>query len=121
MHTGSELPIVNENTPMTEVIKIINDKRFGVAVVVENEFAIKGVITDGDLRRNMLKGVNFSRAHAAQCMTKDPLCIRENHLAAEALKIMEDHLVTSLVVTNDNDTTLKGLLHLHDLWRTEMI
>jgi arabinose-5-phosphate isomerase len=121
MHTGSELPIVNENTPMTDVIKIINDKRFGVAVVVENESAIKGVITDGDLRRNMLKGVDFSQAHAAQCMTKDPLCIQENHLAAEALKIMEDHLVTSLVVTNDNDTTLKGLLHLHDLWRTEMI
>ena len=121
MHTGSELPIVNENTPMTDVIKIINDKRFGVAVVVENESAIKGVITDGDLRRNMLKGVNFSQVHAAQCMTKDPLCIQENHLAAEALKIMEDHLVTSLVVTDDNDTTLKGLLHLHDLWRTEMI
>lgn len=121
MHTGSELPIVSENTPMTDVIKIINDKRFGVAVVVENNSAVKGVITDGDLRRNMLKGVNFSQASAAQCMTKDPLCIQENHLATEALKIMEDHLVTSLVVTNDNDTTLKGLLHLHDLWRTEMI
>lgn len=121
MHSGSELPIVSENTPMTDVIKIINDKRFGVAVVVGNDSVVKGVITDGDLRRNMLKGVNFFQAHAAQCMTKNPLCIQENYLAAEALKIMEDHLVTSLVVTNDNDTTLKGLLHLHDLWRTEMI
>jgi arabinose-5-phosphate isomerase len=121
MHSGGELPIVSENTPMTEVIKIIDEKRFGVAVVVENDFAVKGVITDGDLRRNMLKGINFSRVNAAQCMTKEPLSIQENHLATEALKIMEDHLVTSLVVTNENDTTLKGLLHLHDLWRTEMI
>jgi arabinose-5-phosphate isomerase len=121
MHSGSELPLVSENTPMTEVLKIINDKRFGVAVVVENDFAVKGVITDGDLRRNMLKGINFSQVNAVQCMTKEPLSIQENHLATEALKIMEDHLVTSLVVTNDNDTTLKGLLHLHDLWRTEMI
>lgn len=121
MHTGKELPIISENTPMTHVIKIINDKRFGVAVVVENDSTVKGVITDGDLRRNMLKGVNFTQATAAQCMTKDPLCIQENHLAVEALKTMEDHLVTSLVVINDKDTTLKGLLHLHDLWRTEMI
>jgi len=106
---------------MADVIKVINDKRFGVALVVGNDSVVKGVITDGDLRRNLLKGVNFSRVNAAECMTQKPLRIQENHLATEALKIMEDHLVTSLVVTNENDTTLKGLLHLHDLWRTEMI
>ncbi|UCH96401.1 MAG: KpsF/GutQ family sugar-phosphate isomerase [Candidatus Aminicenantes bacterium] len=121
MHTGSELPIVNEDARMTDVIKTINDKRFGVAVVIGNHSNVKGVITDGDLRRNMLKGVNFSEATAGQCMTKTPLCIGENHLAVEALKIMEDHLITSLVVTRDNETTITGLLHLHDLWRTEMI
>ena len=121
MHSGSELPIVNENTPMPEVIKTINEKRFGVAVVVGKEHAVKGVITDGDLRRNLLDDVNFSQAIAAQCMSKNPICITGNHLAVEALKIMEDHLITSLAVTIDNGTTLTGLLHLHDLWRTEMI
>ena len=53
-------------------------------------------------------------------MTADPLCIREDRLAVEALKIMEDRAVTSLIVTDGKDR-LRGLLHLHDLWRTEMI
>ncbi|RPI70412.1 MAG: KpsF/GutQ family sugar-phosphate isomerase [Desulfobacteraceae bacterium] len=121
MHSGSELPIVHENTQMTDVIKTINDKRFGVAVVVGDDATVIGVITDGDLRRNLLKGVNFLAANAGQCMTKKPLHISEDSLAVEALKIMEDHLITSLVVAGDNGTTLTGLLHLHDLWRTEMI
>lgn len=121
MHSGGELPIINENAVMTDVIKTINEKRFGVAIVIGNNSTVKGVITDGDLRRNLLQGVNFSKVTAEQCMTLKPLCISENHLAVEALKIMEDHLVTSLVVTKDNDSTITGLLHLHDLWRTEMI
>jgi arabinose-5-phosphate isomerase len=53
-------------------------------------------------------------------MTKNPLTIGEDHLAVEALKIMEEHLITSLIVRDENNQ-LKGLLHLHDLWRTEMI
>ncbi len=119
MHTGSELPIAGEHAAMAEVVKIIDEKKFGVAIIVGDDSVVKGVITDGDLRRNLLKGVDFSRLNAARCMTGSPLSIREDNLAVEALKIMEDHLITSLVVTeNDN---LKGLLHLHDLWRTEMI
>jgi len=124
MHSGSELPIVDENTLMTDVIKIINEKRFGVAVVVEKNSKILGVITDGDLRRNLLKGISFNTSYAAQCMTQNPLCISEDSLAVEALNIMEEHLITSLVVGDNKDnkgTTLTGLLHLHDLWRTEMI
>ena len=121
MHTGSELPMVNENTPMNDVIKTINDKRLGVAGGVGGQLTLKGVITDGDLRRNLLKNVNFNEATASQCMTKNPLKINADHLATEALKIMEDHLITSLAVTGDNGTTLTGLVHLHDLWRTEMI
>jgi arabinose-5-phosphate isomerase len=66
-----------------------------------------------------LKKVDFSQAKATECMTRNPMNIDENSLAVEALKIMEEHLITSLVVTEQNH--LKGLLHLHDLWRTEMI
>ena len=121
MHSGSQLPIVGEETPMTDVIKTINEKRFGVAVVIGDNSRIIGVITDGDLRRNLIKGINFSEATAVQCMTPNPLRISEDSLAVEALKIMEDHLITSLVVAGDNGTSLTGLLHLHDLWRTEMI
>jgi arabinose-5-phosphate isomerase len=119
MHTGQDLPVVDKETVMKEVLAVMSEKKFGIAVVVENGSLVKGVITDGDLRRNLQKGVNFTQADAARCMTPNPLSIGEDNLAVEALKIMEDHLITSLLVTENNH--LKGLLHLHDLWRTEMI
>ena len=121
MHTGNELPIIGENTIMTDALKIINEKKFGIGIVVGNDSIVRGVITDGDLRRNFLKGVDFSKANAVECMTGNPLGIGEDNLAVEALKIMEEHLITSLVVTDPGNGHLKGLLHLHDLWRTEMI
>ncbi len=119
MHTGEELPLVKPFTIMIDVINTINDKKFGCAIVIDDDSAVEGIITDGDLRRNLLKGINFSTATAANCMTKNPLCIGENNLAVEALKILEEKLITSLVVLEDKK--VKGLLHLHDLWRTEMI
>jgi arabinose-5-phosphate isomerase len=119
MHIGEELPLVKPFTIMIDVINTINDKKFGCAIVIDDDFAVEGIITDGDLRRNLLKGINFSTATAANCMTKNPLCIGENNLAVEALKILEEKLITSLVVLENQK--VKGLLHLHDLWRTEMI
>lgn len=120
MHSGNELPVVNEDIILREVIHTIDKKRFGVAIVVDKTKKIKGIITDGDLRRYFLKGIDFTQTRADQYMTKNPLTIGEDHLAVEALKIMEEHLITSLIVRDDNNK-LKGLLHLHDLWRTEMI
>jgi arabinose-5-phosphate isomerase len=119
MHSGEDLPIVSAETMMNEVLSIIDGKKFGIAIVIDADSEVKGIITDGDLRRKFLKGMNFDKSNASQCMTTNPLNITENNLAVEALKIMEDHLVTSLVVMEEK--RLKGLLHLHDLWRTEMI
>lgn len=121
MHTGDELPLIDGNTHMTDVVRVINDKKFGVSIVVDHETRVAGIITDGDLRRCLLKSIDFSKETAAACMTRNPLTIGENNLAVEALKIMEDHLITSLVVTAQENGKIKGLLHLHDLWRTEMI
>lgn len=119
MHAGVELPIAKENAIMQDVLKVIDEKRFGMAIITDDNRDVKGVITDGDLRRNLLKGVDFSKISAGDCMTKNPLTIGEDNLAVEALKIMEDNLITSLVVSENN--ILRGLVHLHDLWRTEMI
>jgi arabinose-5-phosphate isomerase len=119
MHTGSQLPLANPGTKMTDVVNIINDKTFGIAIIVNGGSEVEGIITDGDLRRCLLKGIDFSNTTAAGCMTKNPLSIGQNNLAVEALKIMEDKLITSLVVVEDRKVI--GLLHLHDLWRTEMI
>ena len=120
MHRGEQLPVAGVAARMESVIRTINEKKFGVAIVVRDGDRVAGIITDGDLRRLFLKGVNFAKTRASACMTADPLCIGEERLAVEALKIMEDHSVTALVVT-DGDNRLRGLLHLHDLWRTEMI
>lgn len=119
MHIGAELPLVKTITTMTDVINTINEKKFGMAIVIGDDSSVEGIITDGDLRRNLLRGLDFPKAIAADCMTKNPLCIREDNLAVEALKILEEKLITSLVVVEGK--TIKGLLHLHDLWRTEMI
>jgi len=118
MHTGDALPRVKPDAPMETVIGEIDRKGFGVAVVVEADERVVGVITDGDLRRNLLRDPTIMRQRAADCMTRKPLHVTEERLAVEALKEMEEHRITSLVVTRDG--CLKGLLHLHDLWRTEM-
>jgi arabinose-5-phosphate isomerase len=120
MHKGKQMPVADVAARMPDVIRTINDKKFGVAIVVRERDRVAGIITDGDLRRLFMKGTDFTQADAASCMTANPLCISEDKLAVEALKIMEDRAVTSLIVT-DGDQRLCGLLHLHDLWRTEMI
>jgi arabinose-5-phosphate isomerase len=120
MHAGEQMPVVDVQALMENVIRVINEKKFGIAIVVKDQNRVAGVITDGDLRRLFLKGINFAKTKAADCMTVNPLSIGEDKLAVEALKIMEDRAVTSLVV-QDGANRLCGLLHLHDLWRTEMI
>jgi len=120
MHTDHEIPIVKEDLKMDGVIKTIDEKHFGVALVIDVNNQLSGIITDGDLRRLILKGVDFSKTTAREFMSENPLHIEENQLAVEALKILEDHRITSLAVV-DKQQNLKGLLHLHDLWRTEMI
>lgn len=120
MHRDHELPLVKRDDKMKNVLAIIDTKHFGVAFVVDDSNRILGIITDGDLRRLMLRGIDFSDATAEEVMTRNPLTIQENQLAVEALKILEDNLITSLVV-NDDTNQVTGLIHLHDLWRTEMI
>jgi len=120
MHSGNELPKAKRDNLMLDVIKVINEKRFGVAIVVDGQNRVEGLITDGDLRRGFLRGIDFSKTRAEEMMTPKPWSIGENNMAVEALKILEENLITSIIVV-DKDNTLIGLLHLHDLWRTEMI
>jgi arabinose-5-phosphate isomerase len=120
MHKGRQMPVADVGARMKSVIRTINEKKFGVAIVVRDGDRVAGIITDGDLRRLFLKGTDFAAAKASACMTAGPLCIGEDKMAVEALKIMEDRAVTSLIVVDDRNR-LRGLLHLHDLWRTEMI
>ncbi len=119
MHLPGELPVVRRDAPMLEVIDLIDKKKFGVAIIVEDDFKVVGVITDGDLRRAFLKGNNFSNVHVSKFMTPDPITITADKMAVEALNIMEKNKITSLIVAEGDKLT--GFIHLHDLWRTEMI
>jgi arabinose-5-phosphate isomerase len=120
MHTGAAVPTIKSDMLMDAAIREINQKKFGVAVVLDDANHVLGIITDGDLRRLYLQGIDFTKSTAAQGMTKNPVTIDPGQLAVAALKKMEERAITSLVVQNP-DGTLAGFLHLHDLWRTEMI
>jgi arabinose-5-phosphate isomerase len=120
MHTGEAVPRVTPRTTMPDVIYEMSRKKLGMAAVVEGEKLV-GVISDGDLRRLLeLRGKDALDLAAGECMTKNPRTIRGNEFAATALALMEEKKITSLAVVGNNGK-LEGIVHLHDLWSTEMV
>lgn len=120
MHTGQAIPVVGMGTPMTDVIYEMSSKKLGIATVQE-EGRLRGVISDGDLRRLLEHegGAALGRT-ASEAMNRTPRTIRAEEIAARALAILEERKITSLVVVDD-EGRVEGLLHLHDLWGVEMI
>jgi len=120
MHSGDAAPIVRLETPMHDVFHVMSDKRLGMTCVVDETGRLAGIFTDGDLRRLMIASVDVLSLTAGDVMKKDPRTIGREMLAVEALKIMETHKITSVVVASD-EGHVEGVVHLHDLWRTQMI
>jgi arabinose-5-phosphate isomerase len=120
MHTGDAVPRVAPETPMTEVIYEMSRKGLGITTVVEKGRVV-GMVSDGDLRRLLeRRGKHVLDLTAAECMTRDPKTISADTFAAKALDILEQKKITSLVVV-DAEGNLEGIVHLHDLWGTEMV
>jgi arabinose-5-phosphate isomerase len=119
MHAGDAAPVVTLSTPMHDVFHEMSSKRLGMTCVVNDSGRLAGIFTDGDLRRLMLKSSDVLALTAGEVMRPNPRTIRREMLAVEALKIMETHKITSVVVTDD-DGSVEGVVHLHDLWRTQM-
>jgi arabinose-5-phosphate isomerase len=120
MHTGDAVPRVTPRTTMPDVIYEMSRKKLGVTAVVDNQKLV-GVISDGDLRRLLeLRGKDALDLTAGECMTRNPRTIAGNEFAATALAVMEEKKITSLAVV-DGSGKLEGIVHLHDLWGTEMI
>ncbi len=119
MHVGSDLPTVDDGDTLTAVVREMSDKGLGMACVLGADGRLAGVITDGDLRRNLASGDKLLERTAGQLMTTAPQTIAPSALAAQALQVMETRQITSLVVVDD-DRRLQGVVHLHDLWRTEL-
>ena len=120
MHTGDEVPRVNASAPMTEVIYEMSRKALGMTTVVEGEKLV-GLISDGDLRRVLERhGRHAVDLTAGECMTRSPRTVGPDVFAIAALDIMEQKKITSLPVVDDAGRLL-GVLHLHDLWGTQML
>jgi arabinose-5-phosphate isomerase len=120
MHTGDALPCVNPSSRMPDVIYEMSRKKLGVTAVVEGERLV-GIISDGDLRRLLEKrGKDVMDLTAGEAMTKSPKTIHADEFAASAIAVMEEKKITSLMVV-DESGQLKGIVHLHDLWGTEMM
>ncbi len=120
MHAGEDVPVVAPETTMADVIYEMSRKKLGMTTVQENGH-LRGVISDGDLRRLLERegGAALSRT-AGEAMNAHPRTIASSELAAKALAILEERKITSLVVLDDEERVV-GVVHLHDLWGVEMI
>jgi arabinose-5-phosphate isomerase len=121
MHAGDALPRVSTDTHMPDVIHEMSAKKLGMTTVLENDSRLAGILTDGDLRRLMEKhrGATLEMT-AGAAMTRNPQTIGPHVLASEALNLMEQRKITSVVVVDDARRVL-GVVHLHDLWGLQLV
>ena len=119
MHAGDAVPKVERGTKMPDVIYEMSRKGLGITTVVEAG-KLLGVISDGDLRRLLEKRKDILNLTAGECLTANPKTILPEEFAMTALNIMETKKITSLVVT-DAQGQVEGIIHLHDLWGTQMV
>jgi arabinose-5-phosphate isomerase len=121
MHAGKHCPIVSADTRMRDVIYEMSKKGLGMTCVVGGDARLLGIITDGDLRRHMDRAPQILELTAGDVMTRNPIAIPPSTLAAEALNILEQRKITAIVVVDGDQRRVAGVVHLHDLWRTELV
>jgi arabinose-5-phosphate isomerase len=119
MHSGDAVPRVSRTTKMPDVIYEMTRKGLGITTVVDGNKLV-GVISDGDLRRLLEKRKDILNLAAGDCMTTSPKTISSGEFAAAALNIMEQKKITALIVTSASGE-VEGVIHLHDLWGTQMV
>jgi len=115
MHSGDAIPLVGTGVLMRDALFVITAKGLGVTGVTDDTGALVGIITDGDLRRALERGVDIMSVSAGEMMTKNPKRILQSELAAKALNVMEEFAITSLFVVGKDSGTPVGIVHLHDL------
>jgi arabinose-5-phosphate isomerase len=121
MRTGDAVPRVGLATAMKDALFEMTGKRLGLTTVVDGDGRVAGIISDGDVRRQLERhGYALLDKTAGECMTRDPVVIGRRELATAALDVMEARKITSLLIV-DGRGAVEGVLHLHDLWKTEMI
>jgi arabinose-5-phosphate isomerase len=120
MRKDSEVPRVKSGTPLQATVIEMTRGRIGMTAVVDAAGAVKGVFTDGDLRRAIEKGLRLESLTVDEVMTSRPRTVRRETLAAEAVHVMEENKVNQLIVVDDRGV-LVGALNMHDLFRAKVI
>ena len=124
MHTGETVPVVYKGSYLKDVIYEMTSKKLGVTTVLDDNNRLLGIITDGDLRRLLEKETgrenDIFKLTAGEIAIKNPRVIQKDALAVSAVQIMETYSITSLVIVNE-DGTVAGILHLHDLLKKGIV
>jgi arabinose-5-phosphate isomerase len=122
MHAGDQCPLVQGGTRLRDVIYEMSRKGLGMTCVVGDGQELLGIITDGDLRRLMERAESDTLTLTAEeVMTRNPVTIGPRALAAEALNVLEHRKITAVVVADGEPRRVLGVVHMHDLWRTELV
>lgn len=116
MIKGDKLPLTSEDDLFKDVIELISEKKLGVAILTDKNGIMTGVLTDGDIRRTLIKHKNVQDLKAKEVMTVNPKTVLQDDLAAKALNLMEKYSITALAITDENKKPV-GILHIHDLLR----
>ena len=121
MLTGNKIPFVRENLNMKEALKILSDKKLGVLIVQNKKNKTTGIITDGQIRRFNQKKLSLLSMKVKEIMTKKPISIEKNSLAAKALSLMNSKKITSLCVyDNKNKFKTIGIVHIHNILQSNV-
>ena len=121
MITGKKIPFVNENLNMSKAIKILSEKKLGILVVQNKKKQTVGIITDGQIRRFSQINANFQSLSVKKIMTKKPITISKDELAAKALSIMNNKKITSLIVNKTKKTkSTIGVIHIHTILQSNI-
>ncbi|MGH1440992.1 MAG: KpsF/GutQ family sugar-phosphate isomerase [Cellvibrionaceae bacterium] len=120
MHADQELPVVNEDTPLTQTLVEMTQKGLGITTILNSENKLSGVFTDGDLRRAIDNDIDINVATIREVMSPNPSCISSNMLAAEALGLMEKRSITALIVADESQHPI-GVIHMHDILRSGIL
>ena len=121
MLTGKKIPFVKEDLKMKKALKILSDKKLGVLIVRNKKKQTTGIITDGQIRRFNQKNPNLLATNVSKVMTKNPISVEKNDLAAKALSIMNNKKITSLCVFDKKSKSKTiGVLHVHTILQSNI-
>lgn len=117
---SDNLPLSKENDLFTNVIQVISDHKLGIAIITNKNGVLTGVLTDGDIRRNLIKYKDVQGLKVIDAMTKSPKTVKADSYAASALHLMEKYSITALPITDENGIP-KGIVHVHDLLKAGVV